>query len=280
MRMNQEEIDEMHSIQLDLIKEVDRICKKNNIAYSIFAGTLLGAVRHQGYIPWDKDADLAMLRSEYEKFVAVCQRDMNHDLFYFQDHNVTEGYRWGYGKIRKKNTIWLREGQSHMPYPCGVGIDIFPLDYAPNDLEKRKKHDKICTIVRKFGWCAVGRYDEKKASTRFLYKLMYLIPEKTAKGFLNSWIAYSNREETDVVRILTLPFPTNGFYGFHKKWLTELEDHPFEDGFFPGAKDAHGYLSFTYGDYMSFPPASEQVVDGASYYHFTDDTPPLTNTKK
>lgn len=274
MEMTQSEIDEMHGIQLDLLKEVDRICKKNQIQYCIIAGTLLGAVRHKGFIPWDKDADVALLRPEYEKFVEACQRDINSDLFYFQDHKVTPGYRWGYGKLRKCNTIWLREGQENMPYGSGVGIDVFPLDHAPNSLFWRKIHDQVCTVVRKFGWCRVGKSVEEKPSLRFLYALMDLVPESMALGFLDWWIRRSNRKESDIVRILTFPTPNNGFFGYYKRWYENLENISFEDYDFPGIADTQGYLSFKFGNYMEFPPEKERVVDGCSYFSFVSEEKP------
>ncbi len=102
-----------------------------------------------------------------------------------------------------------------MPYGSGVGIDVFPLDYAPNSLFFRKIHDKVCTVVRKFGWCRVGKRVEPKASLRFLFALMDCVPESMALGLLDGWIGFSNRKETVVVRILTFPTPNNGFFGYY-----------------------------------------------------------------
>lgn len=94
---------------------------------------MLGAVRHGGYIPWDDDADVALLREEYEKFREACKTELDTSRFYFQDHRNTKGYRWGYGKLRRKNTLFLREHQEHMPYKQGIFIDIFPLDSVPDN---------------------------------------------------------------------------------------------------------------------------------------------------
>lgn len=99
------ELRQVQLIQLEMLKEVDRICRLCNIRYNIIAGTLLGAVRHKGYIPWDDDADVAFLREEYEKFRTACEKELDHSRFYFQDHRNTTGYRWGYGKLKKRNRV-------------------------------------------------------------------------------------------------------------------------------------------------------------------------------
>ena len=108
-----QEFRRMQLLELDMLKEFDRVCRKNNINYVIFGGTLLGAVRHHGYIPWDDDADIAMLREDYEKFKLVAN-EMNSEICFFQDHTNDEGYRWGYGKLRRTNTKFIRVGQEHL----------------------------------------------------------------------------------------------------------------------------------------------------------------------
>ena len=92
--LTNEELRQMQLIQLDLLQEIDRICKKCNIKYAIIAGTLLGAVRHNGYIPWD-DADTAMLRNEYIKFSEACKTELDTTKYFSHDHITTPGYRWG-----------------------------------------------------------------------------------------------------------------------------------------------------------------------------------------
>ena len=109
IQFDNETLRQVQLIQLEMLIEVDRICKKCNIKYNIIAGTLLGAIRHGGFIPWDDDADVALLRPEYENFRAACKTELDKSRFYFQDHRNTKGYRWGYGKLRRKNTLFLRE---------------------------------------------------------------------------------------------------------------------------------------------------------------------------
>ena len=108
------ELQGLQVVLLEMLVELDRICKKNDIRYCIFAGTLLGAVRHGGFIPWDDDLDVAMLRAEYVKFRLACERDLDKTRFFFQDHTTDAHYRWGYGRIIRKNSEFVRVGQEHV----------------------------------------------------------------------------------------------------------------------------------------------------------------------
>lgn len=111
-----EELKRLQDVQKELISEVKRICLKNNIHFNMVGGTMLGAIRHGGYIPWDDDADIGFLRTEYEKFRKACKTDLNHEKYYMQDLRDTKGYRWGYGKLRKKalSLLGLIRNSCHM----------------------------------------------------------------------------------------------------------------------------------------------------------------------
>ncbi len=263
--INADELRRIQLVQLELLKEVDRICKVHNIKYCIIAGTLLGAVRHGGYIPWDDDADVAMLRTEYDKFTHACKNSLNTKLFYFQDNEHTPGYRWGYGKLRKKGTQFVRLNQEHMPYEQGVFIDIFPLDYVPMNKAKRLVHNIHCTYVRKLMWAEVGKYSEKNQIKRMVYTVMGLVSEQGVKNRYRNLKEKSNRDSSSqLVRILTFPTPKNGYYGYYKKWYTQLSDIQFEGYSFPAAKDYHEYLSFKFGKYMQLPPKEQRKVHPVS----------------
>lgn len=253
----------LQMIQLEMLIEVDRICKKCRIKYNIIAGTLLGAIRHGGYIPWDDDADVALLRSEYEKFREVCKTELDTDRFYFQDHRNTDGYRWGYGKLRRKDTVFLRESQEHMPYEQGVFIDIFPLDGVPDNYIKRYLHNFQCFCVRKILWSAVGRIADKNRINRLLYGTLYRIPEKVVYYYYHKMIVRSNKRKTQMVRILMFPTP-NKSYGYYRKWYEESADIKFENYTFQGIKEYEAYLSFKFGDYMTLPPKSQRKVHPVS----------------
>lgn len=263
IRLQDEELKKLQSIQLEMLIEVDRICKKCNIKYNIIAGTLLGAVRHKGYIPWDDDADVALLRSEYEKFREACETELDTTRFYFQDHRNTTGYRWGYGKLRRKGTVFLREHQEHMPYEQGIFIDIFPLDGVPDNYFFRYLHNLECTIIRKILWSAVGRIADKNKVIRLIYKILYKIPEKFVFNYYHNLIKRSNKKNTKMVRTLMFPTPNKKF-GYYRKWYEESVNYEFENYTFKGIKDYHEYLSFKFGNYMTLPPEHQRKTHPVS----------------
>lgn len=114
-------------VQLEMLKVLDEICKRNDIHYQLFAGTALGAVRHRGFIPWDDDLDVVMLREDYEKFLKIAPQQIGNA--YFLQKEFSEHWPMQFSKLRKNDTAFIeryiaKDEQTHM----GVYLDIFPCD--------------------------------------------------------------------------------------------------------------------------------------------------------
>lgn len=117
-------------IQLSIYKillEFDRICRKYHIKYILDGGTLLGAIRHFGFIPWDDDADIAMLRKDYNKFCKVCKKELNEG-FYLETKAVNKKYPYSFAKLRLNGTIYKESFLNDLKIHPGIWIDIFPID--------------------------------------------------------------------------------------------------------------------------------------------------------
>ena len=261
--ISEEELVQVQAIQRELIGEVKRICKKCNIHFNMVGGTMLGAIRHKGHIPWDDDADIGFLRTEYEKFRKACKTELDHEKYYMQDLRDIEGYRWGYGKLRRKNTVFARLGQEFMPYEQGIFIDLMPFDNVPDGWFSRRAHFFRCFLFRKLLWSEVGGRVEKNAGIRWIYQLLRHIPIGMIVKRYQKFIDAGQKKKTKLVRILTFPTP-KGVYGYERKWYTQLAQYSFADMDLPGAKDYDGYLKVKYGNYMELPPMDKRKVHPVS----------------
>lgn len=247
-------------IQLECLVELDRICTKHNINYSIDGGTLLGAVRHKGFIPWDDDIDVIMLRNEYEKFFEICKTEMDTDRFFLQEHRTDPYYRVGYSRIRRKNTVYIRAGQEHMKHQTGVLIDIFVLDNSPDNSLLKYIHRALCFLFRKILWSETGKIVSKNVFQRGLYALLSLIPSGFAFWGFDALAKQCNKKQTSLVKHYAMTYPNpkvNGF-GTPVDLLDDFVRVEFEGSMFMSVKEYDRYLTLLYGDYMTLPPPEKQ----------------------
>ena len=117
-------------IQLEILIQIDRICKKHKIHYSLYAGTMLGAVRHKGFIPWDDDLDICMLRNDYNKFLKVWKKE-NTNGYILQNKDIEPNFTQSFSKIRKDHTTFIQAEWEQGKYHTGIFVDIFPIDRIP-----------------------------------------------------------------------------------------------------------------------------------------------------
>lgn len=266
-RMTPEELRQMQLIQIELLREFDRVCRLRGIKYIIASGTLLGAVRYQGFIPWDDDIDVEMLREDYEAFLKAAGQDLDKRMF-FQDHRTDRGYPWLYGKLRMNGTSAVRVGQERLKMHSGVFIDIFPRDPMPNRAAGRKSFELVGKLCRKILYARVMRTSAVTAWGRLGWTILSAVPKAVpfaAESLLRRLVSprkaarvrcygYHGRYETE---------------GYDKRWFTDLTELPFEGGTYYAPADWHGYLSFVYGpDYMTPPPEAERIASSpmSSFY--------------
>lgn len=130
-------VEEKQVILFDILKDIDAFCRKNNIKYSISDGTMLGAIRHGGFIPWDDDADICMLREDFDRFAATYKSERFQMLYQTETDN--EFFYGGYIKINDPQT-YSGNTKKTILFKHGVTVDIFPFDGVPEDEQERKKH--------------------------------------------------------------------------------------------------------------------------------------------
>lgn len=128
--LNEQDLQIIKSAELRIVNEINQICLRNNIKYSMIGGTLIGAVRHHGFIPWDDDIDLMMERSEYKRFLNIAEKELSEE-FYIADYEHTPSIGEPFTKIMMKNTVMKESFTGSSNAPAGIFVDIFPVDNAP-----------------------------------------------------------------------------------------------------------------------------------------------------
>lgn len=250
-KMQRRQIDkaEMQKIQLDILNDIHQFCTANNIRYSLAYGTLLGAVRHKGYIPWDDDIDLIMPREDYERFIKEYKSDCNEVL----DLSKSDVCKELFVKVSRKNTIMKDCLLGRKLW--GINIDIFPIDnIMDNYKELLDKYHKLEKKLYRF--CPYYKGSEHKKISLFLKniikRIVFLYPYNILriKKQINDLIRTS--EKTTKAGLLLNGYGENEFFdkGLFENYSTIL----FEGKYYNTISDYDKYLSQIFGDYMQLPP--------------------------
>ena len=242
---------------LDILLEFDRICKLAGIRYVLSSGTLLGAVRHQGFIPWDDDMDVDMLRSDYERFCQVVDQFIDHRRFFFQNTDTDDGYRWVFGKMRRKNTEYIRVGQTHLGQQTGLCIDVFPLDEAHGEGFWQWLRFRAASLCRKFLWAPVGARHGSSAAARCFWGFLSKVPRDWVLACYRN-IVLCSRHHTDGARLVSYNADDVLDKPYQRMWFEKTVDLAFEGHPFPVPQGYDEVLRLLYGDYMRLPPPAEQ----------------------
>lgn len=257
-------------VMLRILKIVDYICKKNKLDYWLDSGTLLGAVRHKGFIPWDDDIDIAMPRDDYNKFIEVSKRELPKDLF-LQFYDTDSEYDMPWVKVRDCNSYI--EEYKYGNYNHGLFVDIFPMDTYGEKNEKvnlaRKKYKRIYKILT-----MVKEPFEKNRNKRILLKNNIKFCRKV---ILFPYVLMNKKDvmiKLDHIKqkyISKLEDKSGNFMGygidamfwesiiFEKERIYPLVEIEFEGCKFLAPKDYHGYLIDQFGDYMVMPPENKRI---------------------
>src|SRR5690554_6444864 len=243
--MNNKILKEVQKIQLEILKEVDTICKNNNIKYHLFAGTLLGSVRHGGFIPWDDDIDIAMLRDDYEKFLIIAKKEIS-EKYHIQNINNEPNLSFTFTKIRKKETLFVEKSKIGLNINHGIFIDIFPLDRIDNKTIKGKTNLFISKILVNTKIIAFNKivWNKKKGVLnifKYPIKLFRIIPSKLFNKLIFKSLTKYNNSNSNLVAHLTNRINKTRLNRFTFKidQLINLTESRFEDKKFPIPKEYH-----------------------------------------
>lgn len=246
---------------LESMNYFHKFCEENNLVYSIIGGTLLGAVRHKGYIPWDDDIDVVMPRDDYDRLITLTSQ-LKHP-FQLNSHITQDGYIYPYLKL--SNSDFVVEEILYKPFRCGVWIDIFPLDYTFNNLKSQKLHFSLVSIIRKLWILKHGAFKTTKRSrmTICLLIMMHYITKIIPKKALSYTFKLLELAPTTIFKRHLVLANLYGAWGYKETAPKEIfKDrvlYDFEGYQFWGIKNYDFWLKKVYGDYMELPPKSKRV---------------------
>ena len=243
---------------LDILREVKRICNNNNINYFLIGGTLIGAIRHKGYIPWDDDIDIGMIREDYEKFLNICKEQLNPQFKLSTWENETD-YPNVYAKIKIKGTTYIERMTQYTKQDKEIFIDVFPFDNSPQSSVIAKLHGGRIAFYRRLLAikCGVDFSGNSSLLKRSINSLLKLICSFFSRSHLyeknNALCKLYNKTDTKYV------VNACGSYSYMtervpKELFNSLISTKFECYYFNVPKEYDRYLKHVYGNYMELPP--------------------------
>jgi len=251
----------LQKTELEILMELDRVCRKHNLRYYIVGGTLIGAVRTGGFIPWDDDIDVSMPREDFDKLLSL--KDEFSENFFLQTHKTEKECYFFYAKLRKNGTYFGEDKFEHTGIHKGIFMDIFPLDFISDKGIVQKLCFKSFSLINAF-ICS------KKKTSEFLYKNMslpFIVTFRLIQCILPLPLLYGLRtliaKLTKALSNKRLVASLAGFHGYPKEiapfelW-DEGTDIEFEGKTVRAPKEYKTLLSHMFGDYMQLPPVEER----------------------
>ena len=267
MTLTMNDLKNVKKIELEILLELDRICKKEKINYQLFAGTLLGSIRHQGFIPWDDDIDVCMLRRDYERFVKVCENGTLNEAYFLQTNKTDPLSVVQFAKIRKNGTVFENINDCNQSTHTGIFIDIFPLDNVlPFSIKGRIQYRLFDFWYKVVSSSDINRVKNAKNVANKVFRLFFwsiskLIGKRRIDDKLYYIATRFNGLNTEYVNHLT-----NGTQGKRMQQYLRKRDSVctstegvFEGYKFPIPVDYDEVLKRLYGDYLTLPPENQRV---------------------
>lgn len=250
------ELKHLQKVILDIAKDIDELCKINNIDYYLLGGSAIGAVRHKGFIPWDDDLDIIMNSENYERFISVCRKQLDPNKYYIQEG--LKDWPLYFTKIKLKGTRLAEfDGYVANDDAQGIYVDVFKMDNVSNSrLEQYWQY-----FCAKYFLCyqlSVRTFSSASFSKKLMLFMSLPLRIRMIRNFIKNQVEKYNKCDTDYW----------GFYYGRTRLKTSIVKKslmgkplrvPFEDTMLPIPEHYHEYLTQMFGDYMTPPPPEKQV---------------------
>lgn len=267
-----EERSHLQKILLSILKDIHKICVENGINYFLVGGTALGAVRHKGFIPWDDDIDISMLREDWNKFKEIFKENLGYKYLLESPNYNNHDSKATFGKVYLKDSELIEIQHINTPYYNGIYIDIFIYENMSNNKIIRVIDAKTLTFLNGTASSQIYyKYPNKYLKifySRNTKTRLYYWGRKTL-GFLFSWISHKSlcnfidklQSRHPISQYVTAPAGRKGYLGeaLRRDEILPTKLIKFEDGEFYTFKNVEDYLTQLYGnDYMQLPPENKR----------------------
>lgn len=276
--VNDIETEILHAELLKILLEFDRVCKQLKIKYSLSGGTLLGAVRHKGFIPWDDDIDVLMVRSDYEIFCKKAESILENKYF-LQTYKTDKNYPHNFAKLLNTEIIVIERANMDIDIKRGLFIDIFPVDMIPDNMILRLFYVMSIRLLKIIKYSAnYSSIVKNSANSRRKYIKILFYPLAVSLGSNNvnkieNFIrTYFNKNNKNVMKETYGDYDPGIAYVFAGKEVPfslfeEYIELEFEGNRFLSIKNFDYYLRRYYGNYMQLPPVEERVSHHDLLFH-------------
>lgn len=263
-----EVLDKLHKVQIEILNDFAEVCKRHDLPYFAIYGTAIGAVRHKGFIPWDDDIDVGMLREDYERFLIIAREELaeKYDVMTPLDDPK---YACTVTHLQRKYTKFVPYILRHEPYRMCIDLDIFPFDNVPDDDIAAKRQQKAAVfwgrllfligtgqvVINIDGW--KGRIAE--VTCHIIHKMLNLFhvsPEKVYRQFKKTAMRYDGSRTKYVT---SYEYPDGVKDKIVRDDLFPVTEVTFEDTVIALPANNHDFLKKVYGDYMKIPPKEQQI---------------------
>lgn len=266
---DKETLDKLHKVEIEILDEFVRICKKNNLSYTLFAGTLLGAVRHKGFIPWDDDVDVGMLRDDYEKFLKIAHEELD-SKYYLDCFEYNKKYHLAFAKIRKNGTIFDEETAHHLDNHKGIYIDVFPIDNVYDNVERSHINAILIKMIIQTIYVKNKIYKLSDCRHKILSAFFMIFSHKTLMKLQKKLSTSNKNNNSELVACFLSVYP------FKKEVIKRSDVIPtkeieFENKKYQVINNYDLYLKNVYGDYRKLPPKEKRVNHMPLKIDFGDD---------
>ena len=237
--------------EIDLLREFDRVCKENNIKYMVAYGTMLGAVRHKGFIPWDDDIDVVLFREDYNRLMKIGPKSFEGKYF-FQTYTTDKNYYRTHAQLRNSETTAILDSEitNKKSFNQGIFIDIFPLDGYPEDNQKveklKKKVSNLLSTIA--GYEGYNSYKKHSFLGKLRQILLRIVNIKTVLWYFNRVCSKYSSSNTKYICDIALTM-IKDISVWEKEKIYNTQEYQFEYTSVVGPREYDYYLKTLYGDY-------------------------------